>query len=262
MASNAVESIQATYVLLIAMPVVARMVASRQNRAAALEEEVAEQAGRRAAAARAAADEERRRIARELHDVIAHGVSVAIVQSMATRSAIADGKTADALRRVDAIEETARQTLADMRRLVAVDDASDLKAELGPQPGLGRLHDLVRMLVDTGVDAALECERMPIGLSPGADLALFRIAQEALTNAINHAPGAPIRVRVAVTPRSVDLEVVNGEATGSDTGQGSGRGLIGIRQRVALYNGEMESGPSPDRGFRVRVSLPLETTAP
>jgi signal transduction histidine kinase len=103
---------------------------------------------------------------------------------------------------------------------------------------------------------------MPIGLSPGADLALFRIAQEALTNAINHAPGAPIRVRVAVTPRSVDLEVVNGEATGSDTGQGSGRGLIGIRQRVALYNGEMESGPSPDRGFRVRVSLPLETTAP
>ena len=262
MASNAVESIQATYVVLIAMPVVGRMVASRQNRAAALEEEVAEQADRQAAAARAAAEAERRRIAQELHDVIAHGVSVAIVQSMAARSAIADGEMGDALRRVDAIEDTARQTLADMRRLVAVDDASGLRAELGPQPGLRQLDDLVRKLVDTGADAALECNPMPIGLSPGADLALFRIAQEALTNAINHAPGAPIRVRVAVKDGSVDLEVVNGVPTGVDSGPGSGRGLIGMRQRVELYNGELESGPSPEGGFRVRVSLPLETTAP
>ncbi len=262
MASNAVESIQGTYVVLIAMPVVGRMVASRQNRAAALEEKVAEQADRQAAAARAAAEAERRRIAQELHDVIAHGVSVAIVQSMAARNAIADGKTGDALRRVDAIEDTARQTLADMRRLVAVDDASGLKAELGPQPGLGQLDDLVRKLVDSGADAALECEQKPIGLSPGADLAMFRIAQEALTNAINHAPGAPIRVRVAVNDGSVDLEVVNGTPTGVDSGPGSGRGLIGMRQRVELYSGELESGPSPEGGFRVRVSLPVETTAP
>ena len=262
MASNAVESIQATYVVLIAMPVVGRMVASRQNRAAALEEEVAEQADRQAAAARAAAEAERRRIAQELHDVIAHGVSVAIVQSMATRSAIADGELGDALRRVDAIEDTARQTLADMRRLVAVDDASGLKAELGPQPGLRQLDDLVRTLVDTGADAALECNPMPIGLSPGADLALFRIAQEALTNAINHAPGAPIRVRVAVKDGSVDLEVVNGVPTGVDSGPGSGRGLIGMRQRIELYNGELESGPSPEGGFRVRVTLPVETAGP
>lgn len=262
MASNAVESIQATYVVLIAMPVVGRMVASRQNRAAALEEEVAEQADRQAAAARKAAEAERRRIAQELHDVIAHGVSVAIVQSMAARSAIADGEMGAALRRVDAIEDTARQTLADMRRLVAVDDASGLRTELGPQPGLGHLDALVHTLVDTGADAALECSPMPIGLSPGADLALFRIAQEALTNAINHAPGAPIRVRVGVKDGSVDLEVVNGVPTGVASGPGSGRGLIGMRQRVELYNGELVSGPIPDGGFRVRVSLPLEAAGP
>lgn len=262
MASNAVESIQATYVVLIAMPVVGRMVASRQNRAAALEEEVAEQADRQAAAARKAAEAERRRIAQELHDVIAHGVSVAIVQSMAARSAIADGEMGAALRRVDAIEDTARQTLADMRRLVAVDDASGLRTELGPQPGLGHLDALVHTLVDTGADAALECSPMPIGLSPGADLALFRIAQEALTNAINHAPGAPIRVRVGVKDGSVDLEVVNGVPTGVASGPGSGRGLIGMRQRVELYNGELVSGPSPEGGFRVRVSLPLEAAGP
>jgi len=187
---------------------------------------------------------------------------VAIVQSMAARSAIADGEMGDALRRVDAIEDTARQTLADMRRLVAVDDASGLRAELGPQPGLGQLDDVVRKLVESGADAALSCDPMPKGLSPGADLALFRIAQEALTNAINHAPGAPIRVRVGVKDGAVDLEVVNGEATGADPGPGSGRGLIGMRQRVELYKGELESGPIPEGGFRVRASLPLEIAAP
>jgi signal transduction histidine kinase len=96
-----------------------------------------------------------------------------------------------------------------------------------------------------------------MSLSPGADLALFRIVQEALTNAINHAPGAPVRVRVAVESGSVELEVVNGVPTGPDLGPGGGRGLIGMRQRVALYDGVLEAAPSPEGGFRVRASLPL-----
>lgn len=261
MASNAVESIQATYAILGAMPVVGRLVSSRQARAAALEHEVTDRADREAEAARAATVAERARIARELHDVIAHSVSVAIVQSMVAQNALADGEVADAVRRVGAIEDTARQTLADMRRLVAVDDASGPQGQLGPQPGMEDLPALVGQLVDTGADVALECDPRPTRLSPGADLAVFRIAQEALTNAINHAPGAAIRVRVAFTEASVEVEVVNGEPTGSDTGPGSGRGLIGMRERVQLYNGLLESGPRPDGGFRVRATLPLEATS-
>ena len=258
LASNAVESIQATYVVLVASAVLGRIVSSRT---AALERERAIQADREALAAGAAATAERARIARELHDVIAHSVTVAIVQSMAAQGAIADGELDDAVRRVAAIEDTARQTLADMRRLVTIDSAG-APEDLGPQPGMEALPALVQQLVDAGSDVRLDHDGTPVGVSPGAALALFRIAQEALTNAVNHSPGAPIRVRLEQTDRSVELHVVNGAATRPDVGPGSGRGLVGMRQRVALYDGSLESGPCPGGGFRVRASLPLGTTSP
>jgi signal transduction histidine kinase len=257
MVSNASENVQATYVVLLASALAGRLVSSR---ATAADQERVAQADREAAAARAATEAERVRIARELHDVIAHSVTVAIVQSMAAQSAIADGELDDAARRLAAIEDTARQTLADMRRLVTIDDSAP-NGDLGPQPGLNHLPALVQQLVDAGSDVRLDYKGPPAAVSPGADLALFRIAQEALTNAVNHAPGANVHVQVRMTDGSVELEIVNSQPTGPDTGPGSGRGLVGMRQRARLYNGSLESGPCPDGGFRVHASLPRETTS-
>ena len=263
MASNAVESIQATYAILIATPVCARIVSSSARHQAELEVEVANQATQQLDAARAATVAERARISRELHDVIAHSLSVAIVQSMAAQSAIADGASDDALRRVAAIENSARQTLADMRRLVTIDadDTTEAgQAKLGPQPGMADVPALVQQLLEAGADVSLERSEPTGRLSPGADLALFRITQEALTNALNHAPGAQIRVRVIACDQGVELEVVNGPARRPGTGPGSGRGLIGMRQRADMYQGTLLCGPDPSGGFSIRAQLPTDAT--
>ena len=261
MASNSVESIQATYAVLLFMPVLGRLLGARTARAAALEVELADQEHKKIEAARAATAQERARIARELHDVIAHAVSVAIIQSMAARSALADGHLEHADRRLGSIEDTARKALADMRRLVAIDEATERAGDPVPQPGLSELAALVANLAATGTDVALENNGLTPGLSPGADVALYRIAQEALTNAITHAPGAPIRVRVGRYNGVVSLEVENGIPTGVDAGPGSGRGLLGMRQRIALYGGTLEAGPSDAGGFRVCATLPVEGTS-
>lgn len=256
MSSNSVESIQATYAVLLFMPILGRMVRARNARATDLEAELADQERKKAEAASAAAANERARIARELHDVIAHAVSVAIIQAMAARSALADGAVADADRRLGAIEDTARDALADMRRLVAIDEAAEHSDQPGPQPGLGNLPALVASLADAGTEISIEGVRTVPNLSPGADLALYRIAQEALTNAITHAPGAPIRVNVGNDNGVVALEVENGTPTQPDPGMGSGRGLLGMRQRAAIYGGSLEAGPCAAGGFRVRATLP------
>ena len=258
MASNSVESIQATYAVLLFMPVLGRLLSARAARAAALETELADQERKKAEAARAATAQERARIARELHDVIAHAVSVAIIQSMAARSALADGHLDHADRRLGAIEDTARKALADMRRLVAIDEAAEPSGGPGPQPGLGALPAMVANLAESGTAVYLETNEPAPGLSPGAHLALFRIAQEALTNAITHAPGAAIRIRVCADDGAVALEVENDSSGGPDTGPGSGRGLVGMRERVELYGGTFEAGPSREGGFKVRVKLPVE----
>jgi signal transduction histidine kinase len=255
MASNAVESIQATYVVLLGAAVGGRLVASREVQRI---DEVEAQLRREADAALIAATEERARIARELHDVIAHSVMVALVQAMAAQAAIADGILDEASRRVAAIEDTARQALADMRRLVMFDADGD-EMEPAPQPGLSQLPDLVTQLVKAGADVHLDMDHPPRAVPPGADLALFRIAQEALTNAINHAPGAAVRIGVRSMGADVELDVVNGPPTGEDRGRGSGRGLVGMRQRVELYGGRVVSGPVPDGGFRVTATLPVAT---
>jgi len=254
-ASNAVESIQATYVVLLACPVAALLIAGRARRAVALQSEIAAQPQRQAAAARAATTAERARIARELHDVIAHSVSVTIVQSMAAQSAITDGQLADAQRRLGSIEDAARNALADMRRLVAIDD-SDASGSAESQPRMATLQGLVQRLRDGGAQVQLEQLGPWTDVPLGTDLALFRITQEALTNAVNHAPGSPIRIQVTDQDGFVSSEVTNGPATGPDVGPGSGRGLLGMRERVQLYGGTLLTGAEPDGGYRVRAALP------
>jgi signal transduction histidine kinase len=257
-ASNAVESIQATYVVLLACPVVARLIAGRAARTELLESELAIQHERQAEAAQAAVTAERARIARELHDVIAHSVSVTIVQSMAAQTAIIDGHLADARRRLGSIEEAARNALADMRRLVTIDD-TDPPTTLEAQPRMATLHQLVQRLTDSGTEVHLDQQGPWTDVPLGTDLALFRITQEAVTNAINHAPGAAIHIRVVDRDGFVATDITNGTATRPDPGPGSGRGLLGMRERVQLYGGTLQTGPRPDGGYQVHAALP--TTA-
>ncbi len=255
-ASTAVESIQATYLVLLACPVVARIVASRATRGAAIEAELAVAQLRREQATKMAVEAERARIAAELHDVIAHSVTVTIVQSMAARSAIDDRQLPDARHRVDAIEESARQALADMRRLVAINDA-DVPTPTHAQPRMTGLATLVERLQAGGGRIILQQRGTWTDVPLGVDLALFRITQEALTNAINHAPGASIEVRVTRANGFIESEVTNGPAAGADPGPGTGRGLTGMRDRVQLYGGTLHTGPQPDGGYQVRAFLPV-----
>jgi signal transduction histidine kinase len=207
---------------------------------------------------RAVADE-RARIARELHDVIAHSVSVMVVQAAAARR-ILDSQPDAARTSLAAIENTGREALAEMRRLLGVmrreDAADDAKA---PQPGLGRLEALVDDVRAAGLPVDLRIEGAVMALPPGVDVSAYRVVQEALTNALRHAGGA--HVSVVVRYRAEDVEVEVSDDGRSSTGEPAdgGRGLLGMRERVALFQGDLEAGPRPGGGFAVRARLPIGT---
>jgi signal transduction histidine kinase len=199
--------------------------------------------------------EERARIARELHDVIAHSLSVVAIQSDAAEQAL-HRDPALAQEPLRAIRRTAQEALAEMRRLVAILRVDDQTGPRQPQPGLAQLEDLVQSVRDTGMPVMLRQDGDPAGLTPGVDLAAYRIVQEALTNARRHAgPAAAVKVTVEIEPGSVQIEVTD---SGSGTaGEGDGHGLLGLRERVALYGGEFHAGPANGGGFRVLARLPL-----
>lgn len=206
----------------------------------------------------AALADERARIARELHDIIAHSVSVMGVQAGAARALMdSDSEAArDALR---AIEATARSSVGELRRLLAVlrtdDTATDSRA---PQPGLAQLASLVDQVRAAGLPVDVTTTGVVDGLPPGVDLAAYRIVQEALTNALKHA-GTPTAVEVIRQHGHVHVEVRNtGPARPRNGRRGSaGHGLIGMRERVQLYGGTFDARPSPDGGFVVRAALPV-----
>ncbi|KAB8195215.1 sensor histidine kinase [Nonomuraea phyllanthi] len=211
----------------------------------------------RAADTRAARAEERSRIARELHDVVAHHVSVMTVQAAAARRVL--GSDPDLAREaLSAIEHTGRMAMTEMRNIVGV-LRTDARAELGPQPGLRDLPALVEQMREAGLPARLVVEGVPLQLPPGVDLAAYRLAQEGLTNSLRHAgAGAEAVVTVRHSPDELDVRV-------ADDGQGTagrssrpGHGLVGIRERVALYGGILSIGPLPGGGFEVRARFPLK----
>jgi len=226
--------------------------------------DLAERAGRaerdRQAEALRAAGEERSRIARELHDIIAHSLSVMIVQAGGARRILSQDpdQAADALA---SIEFTGRQAMTEMRRLLGVlrDDRHEEEASFAPQPSLSSLPALVEHYADAGLLVSLEVSGAERGLPPGVDLSAYRIVQEALTNVLRHAGTATATVRVAYDDRGVELEIHddgNGKAVG--TGDGNGHGLAGMRERVQLFGGDLVAGPKPGGGFRVTARLPLE----
>jgi signal transduction histidine kinase len=208
---------------------------------------------------RATVAEERARIARELHDVVAHSVSVMVVQAQAGPRLVADrDRTVSAF---EAIESSGREALVELRRLLGILRTADDELSIGPQPGLGSLAGLVDQLREAGLAVDLEIEGEQVALAPGVDLAAFRIVQEALTNTLKHAGRAGARVVVRYSALDVELEVVDDGAGAPATVNGSGHGLIGMRERTALYGGRLDAGPRPDGGFAARAILPLSGAA-
>ena len=206
--------------------------------------------------AQVAIAEEQARIARELHDIVAHSVSIMVVQAGAARRLIAGspGRAAEALQTV---EESGRQALSELRQLLGVLSEDSQEAALAPQPGLAQLDVLVERLRQTGFAVELTREGAAQAVPPGLELAGYRVVQEALTNALKHAGGAPTRVVVRFADGRLELEVRNARGQAASDAQGTGRGLVGMRQRVAVYGGDLEAGPLPDGGFAVRARLPL-----
>jgi signal transduction histidine kinase len=201
--------------------------------------------------ARRAVADERARIARELHDVVTHNVSVMVVQAAAGND-VFDDHPEKAREALQAVEETGREALGELRRLIDVVSGGN-----APQPGLDRLDALVEQVRRAGVHVDLTVEGTPRELPAALDLSAYRIVQESLTNTLRHAHASRATVRVRYTDAAVELEVADdGVGAGSTDG---GLGLVGMRERVALFRGELRAGSRPGGGFAVHASLPLET---
>ncbi|HEX7275875.1 MAG TPA: sensor histidine kinase [Acidimicrobiales bacterium] len=245
---------------------VAWLVGDRQRHAreeAAQERQRAEEVERsRDENARRAVAAERLRIARELHDVVAHAMSVIVVQAGTGRVVIDDdpGQARDALA---AIETTSRTALGEMRRLLTVLRADDDGAGDGngrqpllPAPGLCDLDGLVAASEKAGLPVTVQVEGVPADLPAGVDLAAYRIVQEALTNVRRHAHATRATVTVGYQPGGLAIDVAD-DGSGPGEQSRAGQGLVGMRERAALYGGTLETGPGPDGGFRVRLRIPL-----
>jgi signal transduction histidine kinase len=244
--------------VLFVAPLVGGLVAgARQARALATEKQLAE------ARARAAVAEERARIARELHDVVTHHVNLVVLQAMAASGQL-DRHPERAREALRVIEHSGREALTEMRRLLGVLREEDAERPLGPQPGVADVDALVGTARSAGLDVGLAVSGTPRQLPAGLALTVYRIVQEALTNAARHAAGARVGVRLAYAPEVLDVAVVDDggrhQAPGAPTG--SGRGLLGMRERVAAFAGTLEAGPAPEGGFAVRARLPLPLEEP
>ena len=220
------------------------------ERAAQLERERDERA-------RIAVAEERTRIARELHDVIGHSISVMGVQAGAVRSVLRDDQNRER-EALLAVERTGRQAVGEMRRLIGLLRPDD-NGVADSTPSLRRVEQLVTEMRDAGLAVGLSVQGDLSVLSPGVDLAGYRIIQEALTNALKHAPDASVEARLCCTQHELDIEVVDNGAGPSRTTSGEvGHGLLGMRERTALYGGELKAGHTPTGGFSVHARIPLE----
>jgi len=205
--------------------------------------------------ARAAVAEERARIARELHDIVGHSVSVMTVQASAVRRLLREDQERER-EALQTVEDTGRAALAEMRRLVGVLRRPEESPALVPQPSLEYVDKLVEQTREAGLETKLTLEGEPTALPQGIDLTAYRFVQEGLTNAIKHANAKSAEVVVRYDNGTVEL-VVRDDGTGDGDGGGSGHGLVGIRERVAVYGGELSAGPRPEGGYELRARLPV-----
>jgi signal transduction histidine kinase len=245
---SASSSFQFGIVSLAVLLIVRRVVRDREQRARIAERE-------RDLAAREAVVEERARIARELHDAIAHNVSMIVVQAGAERRVL-DGAPGTTREVLQTIEQIGRSALTEMRRLVGMlrTDADDA---LTPQPGLGDVPTLVTQVCEAGLPVELQIDGERRELPVGIELSAYRIVQEALTNAMKHAGEAHATVHVHYGPDSLELEIVDDGAPAHRLAPRGGHGLVGMRERVALYGGRFDARRNPSGGFVVRAKLPI-----
>ena len=208
------------------------------------------------AAARAVADE-RARIARELHDVVSHAISLIVLQARGGRRVLETrpGETRAAL---DAIEHAGAQALGEMRRMLELLREQGDDVTLAPRPSLRDLDDVVARVRATGLHVDVDVQGEPVDLPPGIDISAYRIVQEGLTNALKHAGPAHARLVVRYAPDALEVQVVD-DGAGGGNGDGSGLGLAGLRERVAVYGGVLEAGARPQGGYALRARLPLGT---
>lgn len=228
---------------------IGRRMRFRGERAAQLEREQAAEAGRALA-------EERTRIARELHDVVAHRVSLMTVQAGAAKTVAADDPVS-AIRAMEAVEKAGRQALDELRHLLGVLRPEAEPDGLGPQPGLADIPRLVGQFKGAGLDVSLTMVGVQTDLPARVDLSAYRIVQEALTNALKHAgPSVRTEVRLSTDNHEVAIEVLD-NGHGATILPGSGHGIAGMRERAVLLGGSLDAGPRPGGGFRVVARLPI-----
>jgi signal transduction histidine kinase len=228
---------------------IGRRMRFRGERTAQLERERVAEAGRMVA-------EERTRIARELHDVVAHRVSLMTVQAGAAKT-VAAHDPEGALRAMEAVEQAGRQALDELRHLLGVLRPEAEAEGLGPQPGLADVPRLVGQFRQAGLDVSLTMDGVPANLPARVDLSTYRIVQEALTNVLKHAgPSARTDVRLSADNQRIAIEVLD-DGRGASILPGSGHGIVGMRERALLLGGSLDAGPRPGGGFQVIAHLPI-----
>ncbi len=253
------------YVILVPLWLVGRSLRTWRLRADASEDRATRLEREQERATRLALTVERARIARELHDVVAHSVSVMVVQAGAARLVVRTSPE-QATEALSAVETVGREAMAELRRLLGLLGQDDDGAALAPQPGIDGLEALIRRVADAGlpVEVRMTGRRRP--LAPGIDLTAYRIVQEALTNALKHSGLARTQVILDYRESDLKIEVLDegdpspvreDEAPAERRDGSAGHGLVGMRERVALFGGTLEAGPRLGRGYAVRAWLPL-----
>ena len=246
------------YAISVSLWLVGHAIRTRQLRADAFEDKATRLEREQEQATQAAIAEERARIARELHDVVAHNVSVMIVQAGAARHVLkaSPEQATGALR---AAEASGREAMAELRHLLGLLSPDGGDMGLAPQPGVEQLETLVRRVGEAGLPVKLHVAGQPRPLPPGIDLTAYRIVQEALTNALKYASLARTDVILDYRESGLKVEILDdGPGNARREGAETGHGLVGMRERVALYGGTLEAGPRLERGYAVRAWLPLD----
>lgn len=254
--ADPIEALVLPFVVLIPTWLMGDILRARRvevvRRAEAIERSIREREER----LRAAASEERRHVARELHDVVAHAVSVMVIQAGAARQVVRSSPE-QAEESMLAVESTGREAMTELRRFLGALSDDDEAAGLAPQPGIGELSTLLERVREAGLPTSLEVDGEPRSIPPSLDVTVYRIVQEALTNALRYARRAATLVRLSWEPDQLRLEILDdGPATGD--ADGSGRGLVGMSERASLVGGRLEAGPRVGGGYAVRAWLPLE----
>ena len=250
------EAVALTFAVLVPSWLLGDLVHTRRREALRREEERDRSVRAREERLRAAAAEERRHVARELHDVVAHAVSVMVIQAGAARQVLRTAPD-DAEGALLAVESTGREAMTELRRFLGALADDDEPGGLAPQPGIGGIGTLLDRVREAGLPASLEVQGEPRSVPPSLDVAVYRIVQEALTNALRYARRAATLVRLTWEPAQLRLEILD-DGPGTDAIAPSGRGLVGMRERASLAGGRLEAGPRIGGGYAVRAWLPLE----